>query len=367
MFVKFPYLPAELQNLILQYALVSPNQIIVWAGRLEPCPLTDEERSAFFNHDTSQDQLGPVRWEQTIYTDSAQQTLEGVAPALLVLSRTVAQEAASIFYARNVFTFRGDVAWAVVATWLATIGPRNRGLLTELVLTIAKPHECHQEPDGRRTWYRDIPEIPYPRSPHFAALELPAKGGSVENIDPAVETVFSLLGHCEHRSKLTVRLWLQYMFLPGVELWEGSQSAYRYYWSLDLPNLIESFRVHATRGRDIDVLWEGEARRPEFEKCERSIKAQWVIVIAEEGNAYWEPGGIEPVRRPAQPPGPRTLVVPTTLFTLRRKTLPTPLTAADPSPYSIASGGDVAEPPYPFHISVKHCSYSLYESDQVAY
>ena len=92
--------------------------------------------------------------------------------------------------------------------------------------------------------------------------------GEVENINPTIETVFSILGQCGYglSPKLTLTLLLHFDLIPGIIVITTNEDIETSYFSMDLPNLIEHWRVNYTTGHDnrpIEVLWKAESFREE--------------------------------------------------------------------------------------------------------
>lgn len=129
--------------------------------------------------------------------------------------------------------------------------------------------------------------------------------GFVDHLDPAVKACFRILGRS--KSTLTLMLILEKHLLPGVELIFDEQHPKAYLFELDLPVLIETCRRDLTSNTDaagrVDVLWQGECLKAEFDEQIELIRDQgWLVVNTAKGSIDMEVA--------------RKLTV---LFTLRRK------------------------------------------------
>lgn len=190
--------------------------------------------------------------------------------------------------------------------------------------------------------------------------------GEVENINPAIETIFSILGHTEPGregevgvQKLTFILEVDFNLIPGVVVIKrsGDEELDRYhcddrYFSMDMPNLIEKWRAEYTiaqGNRPVEVLWKVESERLLVEEKKMLIQERGWEILGEDEAEYVAPPilGVEPP--PVAPPilGEGPLPVshsyaprPTIRFMLRRKELRGPTIAADPNPYSLREGPD---------------------------
>jgi hypothetical protein len=81
--------------------------------------------------------------------------------------------------------------------------------------------------------------------------------GVVENINPAIETCFQLLGEMRGGAELKLSLMLGWGSIPGVQLTVDSQHPYGNWMSMDLPNVMENCRqlYTADRRRNIEMIW----------------------------------------------------------------------------------------------------------------
>jgi hypothetical protein len=160
--------------------------------------------------------------------------------------------------------------------------------------------------------------------------------GEVENINPSIEIIFAMLGQCETGQKLLFTLNLDYDLIPGIIIDDMSEDAELSYFSMDLPNLIEKWRVDYTIGigrRPVEVLWKAESvRKLSMEKRGLIEDQGWEILEQEEAERSWQ--------TKFDPDPPEYAPFPTMKFTLRRKTLRGPLVASEPSIWSWRSGPD---------------------------
>jgi hypothetical protein len=102
-------------------------------------------------------------------------------------------------------------------------------------------------------------ERTYPRNRLLNLVENPdvELEGVVENINPAVETCFQLLGEMKGGAKLTLSLMLGWGYTPGVQITVDYQHPCGNWMSMDLPNVMEKFReLHTADGhRNIEIIW----------------------------------------------------------------------------------------------------------------
>ena len=320
---NFFTLSREIRDSIYELALLSSSPIIAWCGM----PLEDLE---LWQHNSSTAKVPIPLDEYKSHTLS----IEQLVPNLLRCNGTVAREAALAFYSKNTFRFLGDWTWDTVVSWLEAIGERNRGYLTSIEVTMRKPPHVWQHPDCTRTEVREFGEPPrekaFPRSPHLHRSADSTTEGVVENLNPAVETAFALLGGPVDRLKLTLNVLLGGSLLPGLQLSMDEQHPYSNYFSMDLPNLMEKLRVlHTTEAGmndNIEIIWKGMTWKRAFLDERQDIEERgWEILDTKEEER-------ERPSRPGKPPGgpPFQFV----WFTIRRKELVGPLMAEDPSPHS---------------------------------
>jgi hypothetical protein len=99
-------LSREIRDTIYEYALVSPSPLIAWAGlRLQEF---QEWQSRRFPRKT------PDHLKLRDYLSNAL-PVEQATPKLFLSNFIVAQEAAIIFYGKNIFRFVGEWSWDEVA------------------------------------------------------------------------------------------------------------------------------------------------------------------------------------------------------------------------------------------------------------
>jgi hypothetical protein len=260
---------------------------------------------------------------------------------LLFCNKQISEEAAKVCYRKNLFVFEGDHNWDPIVSWLSKIRDRNRRILSKLNISAYRPEEVWQCPNGER---RDPTREPmYPRSPYLQ-FRTPLKYGVVENINPAGETIFQLLGQktSTHRPSLDCKLRDGEYPGEGIFLQEDDQYSQHRWCSMDLPNLVENFRTLYSPLLDdsyssqplIEVIWTGKCPRVkverEYKKYSRTtiqdhlenIKDRgWEIEILPMEGEYW---GWRPYDQEDKN-------IPN--FVLRRKPLEEPLEGNDPNPW----------------------------------
>jgi hypothetical protein len=298
-------LSRELRDTIYGYALVFHELIIVYSG-----PYLKSAK--------------PVAPTSSFSTS--------LALALFECNRIVSVESTEFFYSKNTFAFLGDHNWDPIISWLESIG-RARDHLRSLHITALQPNPCWQNADGTRA-NMGVPnkvEEPYSRSPYLSPSV--CLTGVVENIKPDTETIFLLLGG-RRTGKLVISLLLESHTIPGWYL-ECAHGGGGDDFSMDLPNLIERFRLTHTENGDggLEVLWVGEALRSQFLEKKSMIQGSgWEIVQMEEREHVFHRTNI--------PPGVELARKVTTLmmnFILRRREIIGVLRASDPSPYRMTS------------------------------
>ncbi len=312
---NFLAMPPEIRNRIYALSLIARSPIIVWSAQfpqgsrsLKPYPRLEWDREAM------------------------RSSVQNLSLNLLRCNSAVASEAASVFYGLNMFSFRGDHEYLPIMTWLDTIGEKNRQYLTSLEMTVRRPSRAWQRRNGTRQRIGSLNSHHqfFPRNSHFVAPSEPSPEGEVDNIDPAIETIFSIFNRWgDGGPKLTFHLKLDFDRIPGVILIPGRDKTEEEHFSMDLPNLIEKWRVDYTSDawcRPIEVLWKAESHRRPFTEQRQLIEEQgWEIVEEEEAERF-QLVQVHPRKKFAP--------YPTMRFSLRRKELSGPLVAADPNPYS---------------------------------
>ncbi|KAL8889621.1 MAG: hypothetical protein Q9215_003129 [Flavoplaca cf. flavocitrina] len=164
--------------------------------------------------------------------------------------------------------------------------------------------------------------------PYFASPSGPYEEGEVEIIDPAIETIISLLAKCEgdyDQRKMTLYLDPGYYKIPGIVLFEEEGTSL---FSLDLPNLVDIWRTKYFSGTNHDALkivWKAEVGISDFHEKRHLIEGiGWNITDMRETERIYNP-----FRRPGD-----DRVIPTMQFLMRRDEVFGPITAAGPDPYT---------------------------------
>lgn len=246
-------------------------------------------------------------------------SIQNLAIALLKCHRTIAPEAASVFYGKNMFSFIGAHEYLPIITWLDQISEQYRGYLTSLEMTMWRPSKAWQLPGGTRLTEDALNGYSF-RHPHLAAPSTPCPEGEVDIVNPAIETIIQLLARSNNDKKLTLYLNLAFDTIPGIELILEREDAHLF--SMDLPNLIEKWRTDYSSGT-LEVLWRTEAYREPFLQNRKSIEdLGWEIVEEKQAERF----------RLASSPEPTAF--PTMRLLLKRTKLTAPPLAADPDPYS---------------------------------
>ena len=334
--VAFEALPREIRDSIYTFALVASSPIIVWSAQLKRTFPPGHEK---FQYRGQRIYTYKRRWNHEAMTSSR----KGLGLGLLQCNRTIALEAAQKFYGQNTFAFDGYHEWIPVISWLDAIGDVNRSLLTRLEACQRNPTKAWQYPDGTRvSIHIDERSEIYPRNPHFPHLDAVPEG-EVDSINPLIEMIFLMLGQCETSNKLVFALNLEYGLVPGTVIHDMSEDADIDYSSMDLPNLIEKWRVDYTTGttrRPVEVIWKAECLRTLYNEKKSLIEdLGWDILEQEEAEKSWRIKFIDD--RIEYIPDP------TMKFTLKRKALVGPLVASEPSSWSWRSGPDWIARPEP--------------------
>jgi hypothetical protein len=236
---------------------------------------------------------------------------------------------------KNTFSFMGEHNWDLIVSWLETIGPANRNSLVSMEINAGRPDPVWQRSSGERI--RDpggfTREEIYPRHPYLQlhTTEDRSRYGPVDNINPAVETIFIFLGQKTSEKKVTIIMQLPGVY-PGARTPRHREdiSPESGWYSMDLPNLIEKFRSLHTHL--VEVLWKGKECRKELEDQQAIMESiGWDINVfsATEDELYPNPEshGCHPATdewRIAK-------------YVLRRKELTGPLWAQDPCPFHYIS------------------------------
>ncbi|MCJ1386562.1 hypothetical protein MMC17_009688 [Xylographa soralifera] len=201
--------------------------------------------------------------------------IQNLILSLIRCNRRIALEAGSIFYGENTFSFQGEHDWIPIISWLHTIGQRNRCSLTSLRASVSQPKTTWQRTDGTRMMiWKSFQSEYFPRNASFSRLHGAVLEGEVENINPAIETMFSILGRIEtgHGGpRLVFTLELNFNLITGVIVLDPLKNedeerfrAQMQHFSMDMPSLVEKWRVEYTAPqgyRPIEVLWKVESER----------------------------------------------------------------------------------------------------------
>ncbi|KAH6677606.1 hypothetical protein B0J14DRAFT_584710 [Halenospora varia] len=331
--LTFLSLPREIRDKIYDLALVSVSPIIAWKGSW---------KFELHYFPKPEGQLVPdlsscIRW-RNIDQEAISASLRPVNVKLILCNKTVSHEAALVFYRKNTFSFLGEHNWDPIVSWLEAIGAENRNSLLLMEIDAYRPDAVWQRSSGERVmepagYTRE--EI-YPRHPYLPlpTSENALRYGPVENINPAVETIFILLGRMESEQKLTIVMQLPLYLYPGARTPRGEwdSSPWRGWYSMDLPNLVEKFRsLHTQR---VEVLWKGEECRQELEDQQAIIeRIGWDINVLPSKHDELHPNpeyhGCHPVT------GEWRIAK----YILKRKELTGTLWAQEPCPYHDVSPG----------------------------
>jgi hypothetical protein len=210
--------------------------------------------------------------------------LRPLAMGILRCNKVVGQEAARVFYTKNTFSFEGQHNYDPIVAWLQAIGSTNRDFLTSMEISAGRPDYGWQRSNGERR--RDPAEHGqeeiYPRHPYLQlrAGEGRTKYGRVDNINPAVETIFVLLGQRESEGRLKIIMQLTESCYPGVRTPRvpDDTDPDSGWYSMGLPNLIEKFRSLHTR--NVEVLWKGQDCRQELEDQREALEGMgWEVKL----------------------------------------------------------------------------------------
>ncbi|KAF4551064.1 Hypothetical protein D9617_14g075200 [Elsinoe fawcettii] len=258
--------PHEVRYQIYHTALVAKSPIIIWASKFD--------------------------LKERIYkldSDAPKRSLDGLGLGLLRTDLQISEEATKVLYQHNTFKFEGPHEWRRVAAWLSAIGP-NRHLLTKLELSVRRPSRAFQYRDGSREAFPDewiqtaFPKHPLLQRPE-GQTEWPR--GEVDDVDPEIETIFSLLGDMptsdpQKHLPVTVYLCIDDWTYPGA--YTDPENEYQMmesaHFSMDLPNLIEAWRAkHSTPHRPIHVIWKFAGYKADYDTMvEQFNSAGWHIL-----------------------------------------------------------------------------------------
>ncbi|KAL8952483.1 MAG: hypothetical protein Q9222_001624 [Ikaeria aurantiellina] len=305
---RFLSLPPEVRLNIYSFCLINYKPIVVWSARYEEYWGANPSRR--------------LQWDREAMAASTR----GLAVGLLRCSTSVAVESAPFFYENNTFVFRGDHQYSPVIAWLDKIG-ENREHLRSLELTIRRPRKAWQMTDGSR--YREdftsSKGLAF-HHPHFARLEGLYEEGEVDIVDPAIETIISMLARSVHGQAITLSLDTGCNNIPGIELFveEGTSL-----FTMDLPNLIEKWRTSyfsESSYASLDIIWKAAVGQYYSIENRRMIEALGWDICEEQEGMYTHEFQSRPGQKPRE--------FPVTRIWMRRKPLTGQLIAAAPDPYS---------------------------------
>ena len=295
--VTFLDLSLELRSIIYRHCLVSAEPIVVSRGRCKDqrdvsggeSSDGDEDEPVWVGHgserswDSSEDYWSPDwEWREPPPWKKA---VRGLVLNLLLCSKAVSQEAAGMFYGVNDFHFTGDTDWSRVYMFLRMIGPVNRGYLRSLSVPIAQPKKVLHQEGGVCTTSDDwrtakVVFCPYPKATHRDGGTLE---GLLDDVDPATEACFKLLGNKGPPLKMT--LVMHPYYLPDVFEKDGSHGAFRSKWDYSassLPMMVEHWRReytgHGDGSKRIEVVWSGTCKVDRWMKDFWLIRRQWELV-----------------------------------------------------------------------------------------
>ena len=227
---KFTSLSREIRDQIYTLALYSPSPIVVWKGQWQSF-LNDHHDYTDTSFTDSFISFGTT-WKRWIESSATKISLANCSTNLLLCNKAIGEEAARVFYETNAFAFLGDHNYDPVVSWLTKIGDRNRNHLSRLEINAYRSAHVWRRPNGQRKQANDLcTESIYPRSPYLQ-LRTPLRYGLVENINPAIETIFRLLGQRTSTRKLTINFTLKNEY-PG----EGPSA--RHEWSLSGRTMVQ--------------------------------------------------------------------------------------------------------------------------------
>jgi hypothetical protein len=259
-------LPREVREMIYTYALIQASPIIVWSG-------IQEEKTTMLDTHMSQAHA-QICEAEVIHELPRHISTCNLAINLLVCETRLGREAAAVFYGKNTFVFQGHHNWTPIASWLRVIGNKNRNLLRSLEITAARPDQAWQTIRGKNPRY--LPGTCTSESsvcPCNRCLENAEKfpnRGVVDDVNPAIETIFALIGKRSRGWELTVSMQLPLYYPCGTEhsvedvysdvQWYGHDLAADTQWyCVDLASLVEKYLGLHTRecptDNFVDVIW----------------------------------------------------------------------------------------------------------------
>ncbi|KAH6666128.1 hypothetical protein B0J14DRAFT_605343 [Halenospora varia] len=324
--LSFFSLSREIRDKIYEFALASSSPLSAWSG----APLRSCCKNWQWDHRGLLHQFSKT---SSIESKDDSLMLRRTLRSLLRCNSKVSCESAQIYYGKNTFRFCDLYDWEDVSIWLQDIGCTNRGYLTKMEFLLPCTNFVRQNSEGIRgesvrvdgKW-SFTSENTRQRHPLLNQELGTISDSSVEDIDPEVETIFQFLGKSTDPSKVTIKILLAPWTVPGFrfleEDYDSSFGLDESWFTMDLPNLMEVFRVKYNEGvRVVDILWTGIERSWVFEKHSDEIEAAgWEIAkdlepvkakYIEELEAFWPTEQL-------------------TLFALRRKAIIGPLIASEP-------------------------------------
>ncbi|KAL8668456.1 MAG: hypothetical protein Q9168_006911 [Polycauliona sp. 1 TL-2023] len=319
---RFLQLPSEIRLQIYKFSLISPSPIIVW--------------SAEFAHGYPKP-THLLSWNRTAMRSS----IQNLALGLLRCNTITATESAFIFYHHNTFRFEGDHEYYPAVTFLSILN-FNLENLRNLENTVRQPLSAWQSPDGSRHKMSGVNARGLAaHHPHFATPPpgQPYQEGEVDIVDPALETILSLLAKSSNDSvprRLTLVLDLGSNTIPGIVLiYEEDASLF----SMDLPNLLEIWRrsyfvkegtKNSYGASSLDLIWKAEIDREIFDaKGDLLEDVGWTVVKKQEDERVYTP-----FRNDASHNEKVDEVIPTIRLWMRRARFAVPIVASDPDPWT---------------------------------
>ncbi|KAL8657132.1 MAG: hypothetical protein Q9226_002228 [Calogaya cf. arnoldii] len=305
----FLRLPTEIRLKIYSFCLINPSPIVVWSAQFPrgyPKP------------------THKLDWNREGMAFGTRNPAFG----LLRCNTIVAAESSQVFYHNNTFRFEGEHEYYPVITWFDKLN-HNREYLQNLEVTVLRPQRAWQFPDGsrRKMSYAQTRGLAS-HHPYLAPPTGPYEEGEVDIIDPALETIISLLSKCkdwEDHRKMTLIFDTGYYNIPGIELHEEEGTSLL---NLDLPNLVEIWRgkyFSDTNYGALEIFWRAATVRNNFSEERHLIEGVgWKIFDTYDGDHRYHSLGRAGF----------DTVVPTMQFLMKRDEVTLPIMAVGPSPYT---------------------------------
>ena len=271
--LTFLDLPGEVRNMIYSLSLVSPSNIVVWSGSWT---LTHRSKTTT-THQRIQDKHATIS------------SIHHLALNLLHIGNAeIAQEAASIFYSRNTFAFLGDHNWDPIASWLRCIGLRNRSHITRLIASAKKPLQSWSSGEGKRLRViTSVRDALHRRNAHVYRALAENVSMERENIEPAIEQIFKLLGSDPWKQggrKVKMHLLLDPKCLPGFKFLDEEEFERRRspVFDMKLADFVDKYQALHNKG-NVEVRWMGELPRCVFREKRSDIERKgWKVLDARE-------------------------------------------------------------------------------------